>query len=278
MSVDVLSQDLSPRDERYPATLLALTFESYGEQLLGRMFVAQGAGPHPTIVLLHGFPGNEQNGDLAHIFRRAGWNVFFFHYRGAWGSPGSFSFTHSCEDVASALRWLRTPQTQECYRVDAQKIVLIGHSMGGFAALLTAATDPAVYGVASLAGFQFGAFARLLHKDAALLTATIDDWRGELAALRGTTAEQLVQEVLAQGEDWDVERYVDILAQRRTCLIGASYDTVATVALHHAPLVAALEARSALGLYSAILPSDHAFSDVRVALAKHLLTWLASIL
>ncbi|GHO92800.1 hypothetical protein KSF_028480 [Reticulibacter mediterranei] len=278
MPVDVLSHDISPRDKRYPATLLALTFESHGEHLLGRMLVAQGAGPHPTIVLLHGFPGNEQNGDLAHIFRRAGWNVLFFHYRGAWGSPGSFSFTHSCEDVASALRWLRTSQIQERYRVDAQKIVLIGHSMGGFAAQLTAATDPSVYGVASLAGFQFGQFARLLRDDAALLTATIEHWRGELAALRGTTAEQLVQEVLDQSEAWKMERYIDILAQRRVCLIGANYDTVAPVALHHTPLVTALEERPAPGLYSAILPTDHAFSDVRVSLAKHLLSWLDSIL
>ena len=75
MSIDVLNHDLFPRDEHYPATLLALTFESHGEQFLRTRVVAQGAGPHPTIVLLQGFPGNEQNGDLAHIFRRAGWNV-----------------------------------------------------------------------------------------------------------------------------------------------------------------------------------------------------------
>jgi pimeloyl-ACP methyl ester carboxylesterase len=278
MSVDVLSHDLVPRDEQYPPTLRALTFESHGEQLLGRMLVAQGARPHPTIVLLHGFPGNEQHGDLAHIFRRAGWNVLFFHYRGAWGSPGTFSFTHACEDVASALGWLRTAETQESYRVDAHKLVLIGHSMGGFAALLATTTDPAVYGVASLAGFQFGLLARLLREDAARPAAQVEDWRGELAALRGATAEQLVQEVLDQGESWEIERYADTLAQRRVCLIGASYDTVATVALHHTPLVAALEAHSARELRSAVLPTDHAFSDVRVALAKHLLTWLDSIL
>ena len=278
MSVDVLNHDLVPRDEQYPATLRALTFESHGEQLLGRMLVAQGAGPHPTIVLLHGFPGNEQHGDLAHIFRRAGWNVLFFHYRGAWGSPGAFSFTHSCEDVASALAWLRTAEVQERYRVDAHKIVLIGHSMGGFAALLTAATDPAVYGVASLAGFQFGLLARLLREDAALSATLVEDWRGELAALRGTTAEQLVQEVLDEGEGWEMERSLDILSRHRVCLIGASYDTVATVPLHHTPLVAALEAHSARELRSALLPTDHAFSDARVALAKHLLAWLDSIL
>ncbi len=110
MEADVLCHDVSPFDEQYPAALLPLTFESHGYQLIGRILVAQGAGPHQTILLLHGFPGDEQNGDLAHIFRRAGWNVMSFHYRGAWGSPGSFSFTHAFEDVPAALMVLKTQQ------------------------------------------------------------------------------------------------------------------------------------------------------------------------
>jgi len=52
------------------------------------VYEAQGAGPHPTVVLLHGFPGNEKNLVLAQALRRAGWNVVFFHYRGSWGSGG----------------------------------------------------------------------------------------------------------------------------------------------------------------------------------------------
>ena len=51
--------------------------------LAGMMLGANGQGPHPTIVLLHGFPGNEKNLDLAQSLRRAGYNVLFFHYRGA---------------------------------------------------------------------------------------------------------------------------------------------------------------------------------------------------
>jgi pimeloyl-ACP methyl ester carboxylesterase len=54
------------------------------------IYVAAGKGPHPTLLLLHGFPGNEQNLDLAQAARRAGWNVLTLHYRGSWGSPGPF--------------------------------------------------------------------------------------------------------------------------------------------------------------------------------------------
>jgi len=47
------------------------------------VYVAAGAGPHPAVVLLHGFPGNEKTLDLAQDVRRAGWNVLYFNYRGA---------------------------------------------------------------------------------------------------------------------------------------------------------------------------------------------------
>ena len=76
-------------DRAYPATMASITFTSSGAQLIGNMLIAPGPGPHPTVLLLHGFPGNENNFDLAHVLRRAGWNVLIFHYRGAWGSQGA---------------------------------------------------------------------------------------------------------------------------------------------------------------------------------------------
>ena len=34
--------------------------------------LAAGAGTHPVVVFLHGYPGNERNLDLAQAVRRAG--------------------------------------------------------------------------------------------------------------------------------------------------------------------------------------------------------------
>jgi len=80
---------------------------SHGVGMNGLFYLAGGAGPHPTIVLLHGFPGNEQNLDLAQAIRRAGWNVLTMHYRGSWGSPGVFSIAHVLEDVDAAVAFVR---------------------------------------------------------------------------------------------------------------------------------------------------------------------------
>src|SRR5215472_7545477 len=64
-----------PRDPAYPATRAWPDIPSHGAKLYSVIYVASGAGPHPTVLLLHGFPGNEKNLDLAYSIRRAGWNV-----------------------------------------------------------------------------------------------------------------------------------------------------------------------------------------------------------
>ena len=83
---DPVSQDPQSIDAANPPAIVEVNFKSQGKRLNGVVYLANGAGPHPTVVLLHGFPGNEKNLDLAQALRRDGFNVLFFHYRGAWGS------------------------------------------------------------------------------------------------------------------------------------------------------------------------------------------------
>src|SRR5512140_2251771 len=88
-----------PEDQAAPAAMESMDIASHGSDMHGIVYLAEGPGPHPTVILLHGFPGNEQNLDLAQSIRRAGWNVLFFHYRGSWGSQGNFSFANSIDDT-----------------------------------------------------------------------------------------------------------------------------------------------------------------------------------
>ena len=70
-------------DPVHPPRSAQVLVPSHGLGMSGLFYLAGGAGPHPTIVILHGFPGKEQNLDLAQAVRRAGWNVPTLHYRGA---------------------------------------------------------------------------------------------------------------------------------------------------------------------------------------------------
>ena len=91
------------------------------------LFAAQGDGPKPTVILLHGLPGNERNLDLAQALRRVGWNVLTFTYRGAWGSDGKFILGNAIEDGEAALAFARSADGAKL-GIDPRRIVIGGHS------------------------------------------------------------------------------------------------------------------------------------------------------
>ncbi len=259
-----------------PAESPDLAFESGGERLNAIAYLAAGPGPHPSAILLHGFPGNERNLDLAQVLRRAGWNAFFFHYRGSWGSGGEFSFSHALEDVSAAVSALGKPDFAARYRVDPARIVLVGHSMGGGLALISAAELPAVKCVASLAGADLGRTARALAADSRAEQAAAARF-GEWGAgrIRGSGA-AIVAELEANPARFSLETHAAALAAKPVLLVAAARDDVTPPAQHHDPLVAALRAAGAARLRTVSLDADHAFSEVRVALARTLIAWLAS--
>src|SRR6202167_1605517 len=144
-------------EERFnPAAMESFQIPSHGAQLNAFVYVAAGAGPHPAVVLLHGFPGNERNLDLAQDIRRAGWDVLYFDYRGSWGSAGDFSFSHGIQDTAAAVNYLRSPEMAKIMRLDPSRIVLIGHSMGGFMAVQEAAADRSILGIGLISAADLG--------------------------------------------------------------------------------------------------------------------------
>ena len=98
-------------DPAHPPTTQSFQIPSHGEKLNALTYIAAGPAAHPTIILLHGFPGNERNLDLAQAIRRAGWNVLFFDYRGSWGTSGSFSFSNSMQDTKAASSTSAIPPT-----------------------------------------------------------------------------------------------------------------------------------------------------------------------
>jgi hypothetical protein len=258
-----------------PAETPDLQFLSEGARMNAYAHIAAGAGPHPTVVLLHGFPGNERNLDLAQTLRRAGWNTFFFSYRGAWGSGGEFSFGNVLEDVAAVVATLREPELAKKYRVDRERIVLVGHSMGGAAALISAAELSEVGCVASLAGANLGALAdrvRSSPEAAKAVAAQFQTW-GE-GRIRGVSGEGIIADLLVQPERFRTTGHAPALAKKPVLLVAGARDDVTPPAEHHLPLVSAIEAQHGGLLTARVLDDEHQFSQTRIALTRAVLAWL----
>jgi len=120
-------------DNSSPAGLRELAIPSGNSLMQGFIYKANGAQKHPTLLLLHGFPGNERNLDLAQVVRAHGWNVIYFNYRGSWSSQGQFSFKNCVEDAVNVVRFCK--KYQDSLQIDTSNIVLFGHSMGGWVCL-----------------------------------------------------------------------------------------------------------------------------------------------
>jgi pimeloyl-ACP methyl ester carboxylesterase len=65
---DPAAQDQPRMNDTAPGGTAELKIPISSTRVNALMYGAQGAGAHPTVVLLHGFPGNERNLDMLKPF------------------------------------------------------------------------------------------------------------------------------------------------------------------------------------------------------------------
>jgi uncharacterized protein len=260
-------------DAAHPTANKQLLIPSSGVGMNALFLLASGEGPKPTLVLLHGLPGNERNQDLAQAVRRAGWNVLTFTYRGAWGSPGKFTIAGAVEDAAAAVAFLHRADVAAQYNVDPARIVIGGHSMGGFAAAEYAAAHDDVVALLLIDAWNVGAESRDLRANPDKrpdFVAGIDDLGNSLV---GADPESLTREVEQGSEAWALVTLAPKLAARPVLTVWADRG----LGDSNEALADALRTAGATHLATQHFPTDHAFSDHRIALSRAVVTWLDSL-
>ena len=237
---------------------MGICFESEGFQLLRTLFLAKGDEPKPTTVLLHGIPGIEKNYDLAFLLREHGWNSLIFHYRGCWGSGGVYTLKMIPSDVITALDHLSRGKYPQ---VDASQLFLIGHSLGGWAAVLVGAADRRVGGVIAIAPLSKPEEIQITNDDAAQMYCP---W------LPGLSPVSLV----TQWNDLDMEflptEQVEKISPRPLLILHGSDDELIPVSQSEALYARAKEPREII-----IYPeANHSFVWHRHWLQGTILNWL----
>jgi pimeloyl-ACP methyl ester carboxylesterase len=264
-----IEQD-SPLDKEFPCSTEAIKIMAKdGSALNGLLYGASGAGVHPTLLLFHGYPGGDDNRDIAQAVRRMGWNVVVFHYRGLWGSEGAFSFVHAIEDASAALHFLDHAEHAQRYKIDRDRLAVLGHSMGGFLALSLASTFPdRLLGVGSIAGVNLA--------ELATAAMTIDGRNAVKAMLEtgapvaGATPDTLTDELMAHRSEWDINTYAGPLKDMPVLLITA----IDPFAKHSHAFGEWLRATGNESITEIDLDADHNFNSHRIALQTAVLEWL----
>ncbi|MEJ2206987.1 MAG: alpha/beta fold hydrolase [Gemmatimonadota bacterium] len=266
-------------DPAYPPAMIEAKFESGGYVLSGLVYVANGPGPHPTTVFLHGFPGNERNRDLAQALRRSGTNAVYFTYRGAWGNAGGFSPEHALEDAAALLATVRDSAWAARTRSDPDRVALVGHSFGGFVGALTAARDPTVLCYAHLAGANLGALRLASRADPSVREAGRASFGPDMLASGGVieaNVDTFITQIESRAEEYLTPTYAADLASRPLLVVAGTRDEATPKAVHHDPFVTALAEAGADRVTEVVYDDDHSFSAHRIELARRLVDWQAA--
>jgi len=233
-----------------------IIFQSAGQNLLGALYLGAGKGARPTAVVLHGIPGIEKNTDIASALRDAGWNALVFHYRGSWGSEGDYTLPGIPDDVRAAIDELVSGK----YVVDGERLALVGHSLGGWAAIVCAARDPRVKAAVTIGGISTMRTWYLSHEQATEYSRF----------LRGTSATELQSQIRALGTTRNpVDVIGDIKSMPILIVHGNPDDAVSidqATALH----------RASNGSAELVIidGADHMFSRHRRQMVDTVVTWL----
>lgn len=266
-----LSACATSNEMDHPASIAELTIVSNKSRMPGLIYQAAGKGPHPTAIMLHGYPGNEKNLDLAQTLRRAGWNAVFFHYRGAWGSEGEFSFLNAEQDVDVVVNYLQQADVAKNLGVDPYKISLVGQSMGGHMAVAGILNNKSVVCAVAHDGANLGAGGKGILSDAES-TKFWREYSDTLFMLNGWSGEKAIKELSDKGTILDLERRANRLNGRPVKLIAADTDVI-PLDVHITPLHNALSQHSDKALYQ-LINDDHSFSNSRLLLIKSTISFL----
>jgi uncharacterized protein len=252
-------------DPAHPARMEVLHIPSGDVKINGVAYLAAGLGPHPTIIICHGLPGNEKNLDLAQAVRRAGWNAITFNYRGSWGSPGSFHFAQNPQDAAAVLAYIRRPENAKALGIDTNRLVLAGHSMGGWVAAMASGIDTGLRGTILISAANMGALGRQPRAH------VLQHMAGDMETLVTTTPEAMTDEIIANADAYDFVTHAAALS-RKPLLVMSSDDGLAPMT---DALIAAVRKADGTHITTVHVATDHGWSDRRIRMQSEVLRWLA---
>ena len=249
-------------DNSSPARMTQLAIPSGNSVMQGFIYIANGGLKHPTLLLLHGYPGNERNLDLAQVIRAHGWNVIYFNYRGSWGSQGQFSFNNCIEDVVNVVEFCK--KYQDSLQIDTSKIVLFGHSMGGWVCLKALQELPNVKKGFALSTWNIYDYLKNV-KDTTQIENLADDY-----FVLNTPAKTIYEPVIKNLAYFNLANDGKALADKQIIML----DENSLHKIANKDIADALKSSNKSYFDYQVWQTDHAFTNKRVSLMNLVLNFL----
>jgi dipeptidyl aminopeptidase/acylaminoacyl peptidase len=259
-----------------------ITINRNGVHLKGRFYISEGPGFLPTVILLQGFPGSEQ--DVLGIGRKlseAGYNALTFNYSGTYHSEGEFNWSNSQKDIEAAFNLIYTQENITKYKIDTSRIILGGYSFGGGMALTCAADHTEIKEIFSIAGNDHGAAIREYEQNPErkiMLDNIFEELKSSTETVRfgpgGTPGEVAEMKIIESNPTFDLIYCAPLLAPKKILLIGGWDDQNVTIENRVLPLYRALINAKADKVRITALQDDHTFRNSREELARIIIDWI----
>lgn len=182
---------------------------------------------------------------------------------------GIFSESSAIEDTAEVMRFIRQPENTAKYRIDSRRLVVIGHSLGGFLAAYEATHDPDVAAVAMISAVNLGK----VGADQKDRETRLKRLETQLHPVRGISASDLFREMDLHAKDWDYVQWAETLHNRPVLLVEADDQNRGDMEA----LANALRQKASGAIEQRTVPTDHSFSDHRIELQTIVIHWLQSL-
>ena len=247
-----------------PARSTELFIPSGNSQIAGLIYSANGLQKHPTLLLLHGYPGNERNLDIAQIVRSHGWNVIYFDYRGSWGSQGKFSFKNSVEDVVNVVAFCN--KYQDSLKIDTSNIVLFGHSMGGWVVLKALQELPTIKKGFALSTWNIGDYYKNVSTEKEMLRLANDPNGVGKYFVLNTSLKDLYTPVLQDQTYFNLLNDEKSLADKKIIMIDEHEK--------NSQLAAKMKESNKSYFDYSVWQTDHVFTNKRISLINKIITFL----
>ena len=251
-------------DKTSPARSTELFIPSQNSLLAGLIYRANGAEKHPTLLLLHGYPGNERNLDIAQVVRARGWNVIYFDYCGSWGSEGKFSFKNCVEDVVNVVAFCN--KYQDSLKIDTSNIVLFGHSMGAWICLKAIQQVPQVKKGFALSTWNIGNdFKRVMNEKEMLELANDPETGGKYFVLNASLKE-IFSPVIQDRSYFSFMNDATVLANKQIIMLDEH--------TRNKELAESIKAANKSYFEYEVWTTDHSFTNKRISMINKVLTFL----
>ncbi len=246
---------------------------------LNALFYTTNDKHSPTLVLVHGFPGNNQSPlGLAAKLNAAGIKILVFNYQGCFSSEGVFNNENCIHDIVVAIDFLKQEKTVQQFEVDTSNIVLCGYSFGGGSALTAAIYHPEIRKIISIGGYDYSVDIKKMKSDPAYRDTFEKRISGSFSPngpinMDLESLHNYNDSLILNVDYYDLVKNAEKLRDREILFIAGWFDTTVLIEEHLLPLYRQLKQLKSEKVDIKVFDANHGFSNVNDDLVKVIVDW-----